>query len=69
MGYTVKPEYWLKTEADRVEGIILMARNWGVTWTAASLQLYLQGLDLVYTVVQCGEILDELKTRGVLVED
>lgn len=69
MGYTVKPEYWLKTESDKVEGIILLARNWGTVWTAASLQLYLQDQSLVYTVDQCGEILDELKTRGVLDED
>jgi len=69
MGFTIKPKYWLKTEADKIEGILLMARNWGTTWTASSLQLYLQGQDLIYTVDQCGEILDELVNRGVLVED
>lgn len=69
MGYSLKPEFWLKTETDRVEGLATMRANWSTTWTPASLQLYLQGQDLTYTVVQCAEILDELKRRGVLVEN
>lgn len=69
MGYVVKSEYWLKTETDRIEGLILMRRNWGTVWTAASLQLWLQGEGLEYTVNQCAEILDELVNRGVMAED
>jgi hypothetical protein len=66
MGYTVKSEYWLKTEADRVEAIILMPKYWGVTWTGATLQFQLQELGITYTVDQCQEILDELVNRNVM---
>lgn len=68
MGYTITSEYWLKSEADKVEGIILMAANWGTVWTAASLQLHLQNLGLIYTVGQCQEIISELVKRDVLEE-
>ena len=69
MGYTIKPEYWLKVETDKVEAIVLMEENWTKTWTAATLQEYLEGKGLNYTVAQVGEILDELVNRGVMDED
>ena len=69
MGYTIKPLYWLKVEANKVEAIILMAENWLKTWTASTLQEYLVGKGLAYTVDQCSAILNELKTRGVLIEE
>jgi len=68
MGYQVKAEYWLKTEADKVEGILLLAKNWGTVWTAASLQLYLAGEGLVYTVAQVEAIGAELVRREVIEE-
>lgn len=66
MAYQVTPEFWLKTEADRVEAIVLMRKNWSKTWTAAALQEELQALDLTYTVDQVQLILDELVKRKVL---
>ena len=68
MGYVVTAEYWLKTEADKIEAIILLARNWGTVWTAASLQLHLQEQGLIYTVNQCTAILEELDHRQVVEE-
>ncbi len=68
MGYQVTAKYWLKCETDKVEGLILSAKNWGTTWTAASLQLYLQGQGLEYTVPQCQLIFDELVERKVIEE-
>ena len=68
MGYILKSEYWLKSETDRVEGLILKPSNWSTTWEASSLQLSLKDQGLTYTVPQCQEILEELKERNVLKE-
>lgn len=69
MGYIVNPVYWLKTETDRVEGIVLMVENWSKTWTAATLQAYLEEKGIIYTVAQVELIGAELMTRGVLISD
>ena len=69
MSYTIKPEYWLKTETDKVQAIVLMPKYWTTFWTDATLQKQIEELGIVYTVQQCAEILDELKTRGVMDEN
>ena len=66
MGFTIKPEYWLKTETDKVQGIVLMAENWSTTWTDATLQKFMEGKGVNYTVDQCAKILEELVTRKVI---
>jgi len=69
MGYKLKAEYWLKSETDKVQEIVLMPKFWSTTWTALTLKTALEELGLTYTADQCGEILDELKVRNVMTED
>jgi hypothetical protein len=66
MGYRVKPVFWLKTEADRVEAIILLPKFWSVVWTAATLREKLAELGLDYSPEQIDEIGAELVLRGVV---
>ena len=68
MAYRIKPAYWLKTETDKVEAIILMEENWTKTWEPTTLQEYLKGKGLNYTVQQVEEIGAELLVRGVIEE-
>jgi len=68
MAYRVNPVFWLKTEADRVEGIVLMNEYWGATWTAESLRLAMQGKGLEYSTAQMEVIAAELVKRKVFEE-
>ena len=69
MSYTLKPAFWLKTEAGRVEGLVTMQANWSKTYTAASLEELLKAQGMTYTADQCQYIINELVRREVLVSD
>lgn len=66
MPFRLKPAFWLKTETDRVEGIVTMQKYWNSTWTAETLKVELEALGLTYTIQQVEEIGAELVTRDVL---
>lgn len=68
MPFKVKHDTWLKTEADRVELLLVMPKFWKRAWTKQSLQKALKDLGLKYSMPEIEEINDELHTRGI-VED
>ena len=69
MAYKIVDSIWLKTEADRVESIILLPMYWGYEWTMALIREKLENNQkLVYTVQQMSQIGQELITRGIIEE-
>jgi len=66
MPYRLNPVFWLKTESDRVEGIITMQKYWNTVWTSETLKTELEALGMAYTIQQVEEIGAELITRGVI---
>ncbi len=66
--FSVTHATWLKTEADRVGGFILMPKFWGKKWTHKKLKQELLDIGLDYTLTEVAELNDELHKRGI-VED
>jgi hypothetical protein len=68
MAFVVNKATWLKTEGDRVVGIILMPKFWGVKWTHPKLRKALADIGLEYSADEINLLNDEMHTRGI-VED
>ena len=68
MPFRIRDAVWLKTETDRVQGIILMPKYWHRAWTHQSLKVELETIGLVYSTPEIIRINGELHLRGV-VED
>ncbi len=66
--FSVTHATWLKTEADRLQALILMPKFWNHKWNHKRLQKALDDIGLKYTLEQIAELNDELHTRGI-VED
>lgn len=66
MPWQVKPSIWLKTETDKVEGIILLPKYWSTVWTEATLRVALEGVGVTYSAGQITLIGAELLRRGIL---
>jgi len=68
MPFRVKRAVALKTEADRIQAILLTPSRIRVTWTQESLQAELLRIGLEYSNAEIAALNDELHTRGI-VED
>lgn len=68
MAFRVAHDTWLKTEADRIEGILLMPKFWRRAWTGQSLKEALSDIGLDYSMPEIQELNEELHRRGI-VED
>lgn len=68
MSFRVKRSKVLQVCTDQVADIVLMPQLRNNVWTDESLQVYLAGMGLDYTLEEVQHINDELHTRGI-VED
>lgn len=69
MSFKVTHKVWLKTEADRIESLLLMPKYWRRAWTPQSLKAeLLDPIGLDYSMPEILQLNDELHTRGI-VED
>jgi len=66
--FRVKHALWLAAELERVKGILLMPKFWGVAWTHAKLRNKLAEIGLNYSAEQIAELNDALHAAGI-VED
>lgn len=68
VSFHVTKQVWLKTEADRIESILLSPSRINEKWTHGKLRKALAEIGLMYTLAQIALLNDELHVRGI-VED
>ena len=57
---------WLATELERIKGILLMPKYWGVKWTDGKLRRELEDIGLSYSAAEILELNDELHNQGIV---
>ena len=64
----VVKEAWLKREADKVEGVLLITKNAMGTYTRVTIITLMEGVGVTYTTDQMDDIIGELLDRKILEE-